>query len=84
MEDSLHRQNGVKVTDVESGSWAFLGGLQSNDCLISVNGEAVGSVGDVKEKMATLRDLEETRILLFIKRGIRTKYLEIEPKWKNQ
>jgi serine protease Do len=44
---------GILVRDVASGSVAEKGGLKAGDVIISLNGERIRSVGDLREKLAS-------------------------------
>ena len=73
---------GVLVQQVEPAGWAALGGLGNNDVLISVNGKTTTNVGDLKSVLDQARKDKPRRLVFFIRRGISTKYLEIEPDWR--
>ncbi|MGA2496125.1 MAG: PDZ domain-containing protein [Tepidisphaeraceae bacterium] len=73
---------GVLVQQVEPAGWAALGGLGNNDVLISVNGKTTTNVGDLKSVLDRARKDKPRRLVFFIRRGISTKYLEIEPDWR--
>jgi len=72
---------GVRVITVESAGWAALAGLSSGDILLSVDGRPTESIAALKTILAELRETKPRRVTLFVKRGIWTQFLELEPKW---
>ncbi|MBI5384497.1 MAG: PDZ domain-containing protein [Verrucomicrobia bacterium] len=74
-------EKGVRVSSIQNAGWAALGGLGSGDILVSIDGQPTESIAALKKIMAKLRDTKPRRVSFFIKRGIRTQYLEMEPKW---
>jgi serine protease Do len=72
---------GVLVDDVKSGGWAQLGGLYVNDLILAVNGEAVKDVDGLETIMERIADEQDDYVILKIRRGIYTAFLEMEPKW---
>lgn len=72
---------GVRVITVESAGWAALAGLSSGDILLSVDGRPTESIAALKIILADLRETKPRRVTLFVKRGIWTQFLELEPKW---
>ncbi|MFI5001142.1 MAG: PDZ domain-containing protein [Reyranellales bacterium] len=73
---------GVLVQQVEPAGWAALGGLGNNDVLISVNGQPTTNVGELKSALDQARKDKPRRLVFFLRRGISTMYLEIEPDWR--
>jgi len=72
---------GVLITNVAPAGWATLGGLSSGDILISLDGKPTDSIESLK---TILDDLEKNRrspFVLFVRRGITTRYIELEPTW---
>jgi serine protease Do len=72
---------GVLVTAVTPAGWAALGGLSSGDILLSVDGKSVDSVDSLKPILADLEKNLRSPIVLFVRRGIATCYIELEPTW---
>lgn len=72
---------GVRIVTVEGAGWAALAGLRSGDVLMTVNGQTVDSIATLKTQLAALRESKPRRVPLFIRRGIYTMFLELEPKW---
>jgi serine protease Do len=78
LEDAV---KGVRIVSVQNAGWAALAGLSTGDILLSIGGEATDSIATLKGTLAKLKADKPRRVSLFIKRGIRTQFLELEPKW---
>ena len=74
-------EKGVRVNSVQNAGWAALAGLQSNDILLAIDRRPTPTITDLKTIMTQLRETKPRRVAFFIKRGIRTQFLELEPKW---
>jgi serine protease Do len=72
---------GVLITAVTPAGWAALGGLSAGDILISLDGKAVDSMDTLKPILADLEKNLRSPIVLFVRRGITTRYIELEPTW---
>jgi serine protease Do len=72
---------GVRIVAVERAGWAALAGLGTGDILISIAGKPVENIAALKTLLAQLRDTKPRRAAFFIRRGIHTKFLEVEPRW---
>ena len=66
---------------MQRAGWAALAGLNSGDILLAVGGQPVDSIASLKKAMAQLRNTKPRLVTFFVKRGIRTQYLELEPRW---
>jgi serine protease Do len=68
---NLKEKGGVLIAQVEAGSFAEDIGLQQRDVLLSIKGQAVNSVDDVKRVQATLKtgDAVAFRVLRQLQRG---------------
>ncbi len=73
---------GVLVQRVEPAGWAALGHLAANDLIISVNGRPTADVDGLRAALDQARRDKPRRIVFFVRRGIATMYLEIEPDWQ--
>jgi serine protease Do len=73
--------NGVLVTTITPAGWAALGGLAAGDILISMDGTAIESVEILKSVLADLEKNARSPIVLFVRRGISSRYIELEPTW---
>jgi serine protease Do len=72
---------GVLVTAVTPAGWAALGGLSAGDILLSIDGKSVDSVDSLKPILADLEKNLRSPFVLFVRRGIATCYIELEPTW---
>ena len=72
---------GVRIANVQNAGWAALAGLSSGDTLIAIDGQNVSGLEALKGTMLKLRETKPRRVMLYVKRGIRTFFLELEPKW---
>ncbi|GAA5119913.1 PDZ domain-containing protein [Luteolibacter yonseiensis] len=72
---------GVLITNVAPAGWAALGGLAPGDILISADGKPVDSIETLKPILADLEKNSRSPIVLFVRRGITTRYIELEPGW---
>jgi serine protease Do len=64
---------GVLVVDVQRGSWASRVGLRPGDIVLSVNGQKIGVVDDLKAATA----VPQGRWILEIRRGSKTLRVEV-------
>jgi len=74
-------EKGVRIGSVQNAGWAALAGLSSGDILLAIDGVPVTGIGELKETMKKLGETKPRRVTFFIKRGIRTSYIELEPNW---
>jgi len=74
-------EKGVRIVSVQNSGWAALAGLSSGDILFSIGGQPTDSIGSLKQVLSKLKEEKPRRVMLFIKRGVRTYFLELEPKW---
>ncbi len=72
---------GVLVTAIVPAGWAALGGLSTGDILISIDGKPVDSVASLKSVLADLEKNTRSPIVMFVRRGISSRYIELEPTW---
>jgi serine protease Do len=72
---------GVLITAVPPAGWAALGGLSTGDILLAVDGKSVDSVDSLKPILADLEKKQPSHLILFVRRGISTCYIELEPTW---
>lgn len=74
-------ENGVLVENVESAGWAALAGLRQGDILLTVNEQAISGVEEFRSLMTGIHQMQPKQVIFFIKRGIHTLFLELEPEW---
>jgi serine protease Do len=72
---------GVLITAVTPAGWAALGGLSAGDMIISIDGKPVESIEALKPILVDLEKNLRSPIVLFVRRGITTRYIELEPSW---
>ena len=73
--------NGVLVTAITPAGWAALAGLNAGDILISLDGTAVDSIEKLKTVLADLEKNTRSPIVMFVRHGITSRYIELEPTW---
>lgn len=71
--------SGVLVTAVSRSGWAAIGGLNTGDILISINDKAIDSTDALKSILKEAQEAETNSLTFFVRRGISTRFLEIEP-----
>ena len=75
---------GLLIHNVEPAGWASLAGLRQGDLLLSIDGTEQDEVGMFEKKMNGLNQAKKPkRIIFFVRRGIHTLFLELEPDWDN-
>lgn len=72
---------GVLVVSVQQGGWAALGNLAGGDLILEVNGEPVADVAEFEGIMNRLPNERPQAVVLQVRRGVRTYFLELEPDW---
>jgi serine protease Do len=72
---------GLLVENVEPAGWASLAGLRQGDLLLEIDGETQVSIEQFEGTLQKLIDRQSKRVILFVKRGIHTLFLELEPDW---
>ena len=75
---------GVVVTEVEPGGWASVGGLHEEDLIQAVNGQNIEKLAELEAIMNSEQKSSSKYIVLFIKRGIYTFFLELQPVWPEE
>ena len=75
-------QKGVLVEAVREGGWAALGHLADGDLLLAIDGEATPDVAAVQKKMTAITESKPATIVLKVRRGIRTLFVELETGWR--
>ena len=76
-------QPGVLVDAVREGGWAALGHLADGDVLLAIDDEAVPSVEAVQKKMLAITKARPRSVVLKVRRGIRTFFIELETGWRS-
>ncbi|MAK45807.1 MAG: hypothetical protein CMI24_00885 [Opitutae bacterium] len=78
-----NNSSGLIVENVEPAGWAALAGLQQGDLLLEVDGKSLGSVLQFSKILQKLILERAQRITVFVRRGIHTLFLELQPDWDN-
>ncbi len=77
-------QQGTLVEQVRPGGWAALGMLEAGDLLLEINGGAVVDAAGVRDQMERIAGEAPDSVVFKVMRGIRTLYIEMEPRWDGQ
>jgi serine protease Do len=72
---------GVLVTNVISAGWAALGGLSTGDIIVSMDGKPIDSIPTLKSVLADVEKNKRSPIVIFVRRGIASRFIELEPSW---
>ena len=72
---------GIFVVSVARAGWASLAGLAGGDVILKLNGKEVSSLDDIVEELAAIEERRDDYIVLFVKRGKLTRFVEIHPIW---
>jgi len=75
-------QRGVLVEAVSEGGWAALAHLADGDLILAIDGEQVEDVAAVQQKMTQLAEKKPATVVLQVRRGIRTFFVEMQGGWK--
>jgi serine protease Do len=73
---------GVLVDAVREGGWAALGHLADGDLLLAIDGTPVPDVEAVQKKMTAIAEAKAKTVVLQVRRGIRTFFVELETGWQ--
>jgi len=74
-------QRGVVMVEVTSGGWANLAGLRAGDLLLKMDGRDIEDVATFEREVKRIREERPTPLVLFVRRGYRTKFLFVEPEY---
>jgi serine protease Do len=74
-------QTGALVFNVERGGWAALAHVSPGDVVLAVDGTPIQNVADLKKKMKEVEQAKPPHVVFFVKRGVHTLFLELEPVW---
>jgi serine protease Do len=75
-------QTGVLVDAVREGGWAALGHLADGDMLLTIDGDPMPDVEAVQRKMTKIAEAKPRTVVLRVRRGIRTFFVELETGWR--
>jgi S1-C subfamily serine protease len=74
---------GVLVETVREGGWAALSHLADGDVIVAIDGEPVVDVATVQQKMERVARDKPASVVLKVRRGIRTFFVEMQTGWKS-
>jgi serine protease Do len=77
-------QQGVLVEAVREGGWAALGHLADGDLLMEIDGTPVPDVETVKKLMERIAEKKPAAVVIKVRRGIRTLFVELESVWPTE
>jgi serine protease Do len=72
---------GVLVTEADQGGWAAVGGLRAEDLIQAVDRQQIADVKELEALLAGVRQRQPKQITFFVRRGVHTMFIELEPKW---
>ena len=72
---------GALVSGVENGGWAALAHLAVGDIVQSVDGVTVVDAASLQARMSQIHEKKPTRVVFFVKRGVQSLFVEVEPDW---
>ena len=75
--------SGVIVERADAGGWAAFGGLAGGDVILAIDESQTPNVNEVEKLLTQAKKDRPKRVVFFVKRGIHTRYVEIEPDWKS-
>jgi S1-C subfamily serine protease len=75
-------QQGVLVEAVGEGGWAALSHLADGDVIVAIDGDPVADVATVQQKMERVARDKPPSVVLKVRRGIRTFFVEMQTGWK--
>ncbi len=73
---------GLVVERVQHGGWASLAHVAGQDILLSIDNTPTPDVAAAERLLKQAIDKKAKRVVFFVKRGIHTMYLEVEPSWE--
>ena len=76
-------QQGVLVEAVREGGWAALSHLAEGDIILAIDGDTVADVSSVQRTMERVARDKPAAVVMKVRRGIRTFFVELETGWKH-
>ena len=75
-------ENGLLIENIESAGWAALAGLRQGDLLLKIDHHSVNQIEEIQSLMADLIKKQPKQVVFFVKRGIHTLFIELQPEWE--
>jgi serine protease Do len=72
---------GLVVADVTSGGWADVAGLRAGDLLLSIQDKDVRTIAAFDEATKRLAEQRPKRVKIFVRRGVSTAFVFVQPDW---
>ena len=73
---------GVLVSQVESSGWAALAGLSAGDVIKRIEDKNIVSLEAFRQAIDEIKQAKPRQVVLFVQRGVHTRFKEIEPNWE--
>lgn len=73
---------GVFVESVEQAGWASLAGLAGGDVILSIDGKPISSLDQVDAVLTAAEENAQPFIVMLVKRGMLTRFIEVRPVWE--
>lgn len=77
-----NRTTGILIDQVEPAGWAALGGLRVDDVLLQVDGQEISDIDALEQTLAKAKTSKARQLVFLVRRGVRTRYLELSPAWE--
>jgi len=74
-------EEGALVSEIKKGGWAAVGNLRVDDLIKEIQGQKIRTAEDVENQLKVVAKDKPASIVLYVMRGIHSRYLEIEPSW---
>jgi len=74
-------EQGVRIDRVEHAGWAALAHVAIGDVLLAVDGVPTPDVDSAEALLKGAAEAQRDGVTFFVRRGIHTMYLELEPNW---
>jgi S1-C subfamily serine protease len=69
------------VAEVENAGWADVAGLQVNDLVTAVQGQAISGLESFRRVQERVRQERPDRVVFFVRRGARTRFVPVRTDW---
>jgi serine protease Do len=80
-QDLREQDSAVLVSEVKRAGWADLAGLENGDVILAVDGQETTDTDKLEKQLARAKKQRVRRVVLFVRRGPLTRFLELEPDW---